>query len=194
MFAHHHMTRTVHIGLWTAAVLVVLLLLLFYGGRLLKPFLGDTTPVEERSQESSGTLVAGSDAPYFELADLSGDRVRLSDFKNMPLLVTFWSTRESDARDQIKIFDDWTATHPDALFNVLTINSMEERSIVKNFISRGGYTAPVLLDKEGAAAQAYGIQTLPASFFIDGEGIIRDMYIGIMSQKMIEERSERILR
>ena len=187
------MTRNVHIGLWILAVALVLFLFARFGKQLLAPILQNTSLPREISQQS-GLPVAGSEAPEFELSDLSGNRVRLSDFAHTPLLVTFWSTKDADGRDQIKILDDWITAHPDALFDILTVNSMEEKSVGASFISRGGYATRVLLDKAGAAGGAYGIQTLPASFFIDSEGVIREISVGIMSQKIIEKKSEHILR
>ena len=74
------------------------------------------------------------------------------------------------------------------------MNSQEDKSVVKNLIDRGGYNVPVLLDSTGEAGEVYGVVTLPTSFFIDGKGIIREVYIGIMSQKMIGDKGEQILR
>jgi len=187
------MSRAVHIILWIATVSLVVFLLVRFGGPLLSPLLQETGETE--SVQSSPYLpLAGNEAPYFELTDLVGNRVRLSDFANTPLLVTFWAGGVSDAADQIKIFDDWRVSHPSALFTILTVNSQEDKSVVKNLIDRGGYNVPVLLDSTGEAGEVYGVVTLPTSFFIDGKGIIREVYIGIMSQKMIGDKGEQILR
>ncbi|MDO8521375.1 MAG: TlpA disulfide reductase family protein [bacterium] len=187
------MSHKIYIGIWIVAVFVALFLFARFGGQLLAPILENPVAPSDAPQ-NFGLPKVGEEAPYFELTDLSGNRVRLADFANTPLLLTFWSTTNSDARDQIKILDDWTASHPMALFRILTVNSLEEKSIVKSFITRGAYTAATVLDREGAVGAAYGAQTLPVSFFIDRNGIIRSVYIGLMSQKMIAERSEQMFR
>lgn len=189
------MSRKLILILWIAAVFIAGVLLVLFGGQLLLPFVADVPPAasSELSSQQSGLTAVGSEAPDFELTDLAGDRVRLSDFAHTPLLVTFWSTRDADGRDQIKILDDWITAHPDALFDILTVNSMEERSVVASFISRGGYAPQVLLDTSGAILGLYGARTLPASFFIDGNGVIRGTFVGIMSQQMIEKKSEQII-
>lgn len=189
-----YMSRNITVGIWIVAVLAALLLLVRYGGELLRPFLGESSPLPTAPEDGSSAHAAGSPAPYFELSDLSGDRVRISDFANTPVLLTFWATQSTDAADQIKILDDWRTAHGDALPTILSVNSQEDKSVVASFIGRGGYAVPVLLDTEGAVGRAYGIQTLPTSFFVDGEGVIREIYVGIMSQQMIKEKSEQLLR
>lgn len=188
-----YMSRNITI---LCAILVVLIGVFFLfrtGEKLLDPFLSQSeTPVIPNTDAAQGLRV-GSVAPYFELSDLSGYRVRLSDFLHTPLLVVFWSTSVGDAQDQIKLIDDYTISHPRSLFKIVTINIQEDKSAVNAFIGRGKYNAPVLLDGQGKTAELYGIQTLPTAFFIDGDGIIRAVHMGLMSQQMIAERSERIL-
>jgi len=188
------MPRTFYIGIWVVAVLALLFLFFRFGNQLLAPILQQDAAVPLEVLQNTGLPAVGGDASEFELADLSGKRVRLSDFAHTPLLLTFWSTREGDARDQIKILDDWMTARSDAPFQIVAINSQEDKSIAGNFVARGGYGVSVLLDKDGAVGQTYGIRTLPASFFIDGKGTIRGVYVGVMSQQMIAEMSERILR
>ena len=178
------------------AILIVLIGVFFLfrtGEKLLEPFLGQSETSVTPSTDAAQGLRVGSVAPYFELSDLSGDRVRLSDFLHTPLLMVFWSTSVGDAQDQIKLIDDYTTRHPRSLFKIVTINIQEDKSAVNSFIGRGKYDVSVLLDGQGKTAELYGIQTLPASFFVDGDGVIRVVHMGLMSQQMIAERSESIL-
>lgn len=41
-----------------------------------------------------------------------------------------------------------------------------------------GYTLPILLDPGGYTAYAYGVASIPATFFIDRAGIIRAVQVG----------------
>ncbi|AJY74205.1 redoxin domain-containing protein [Paenibacillus beijingensis] len=45
---------------------------------------------------------------------------------------------------------------------------------------------PVLLDKEGEAAQKYEIRPIPSTFFINKDGIIVDGVLGALDQTLLE--------
>lgn len=188
------MSRNVTMGIWAGAIIVALYFLVRYGGGLVEPFLVEEEALDSPKAGEVSPAMEGGRAPYFELSDLSGNRVRLSDVANTPLLITFWTSRENDAADQIKILDDWLMNRRDALVTLMTVNNQEDRSAVKSFVERGSYAVPVLIDAEGVVGKAYGIQTLPVTFFVDRDGVIREVHVGIMSQAMIEEKSEKLLR
>jgi len=49
---------------------------------------------------------------------------------------------------------------------------------LKKVVYRYSFTLPVLLDMAGTVAEKYNIRAIPATYFIDSDGIIRDMQIG----------------
>lgn len=49
------------------------------------------------------------------------------------------------------------------------------------------YSFPVALDVDGSAAKLYMIRFIPTSFFIDEDGIIRQIHIGPLSREMVEK-------
>jgi len=50
---------------------------------------------------------------------------------------------------------------------------------------------PVLLDRDGNVTDQYNFQFTPATFFIDGKGIIRNMYYGIFGEDVLLEEIEK---
>ncbi|MEK7558289.1 MAG: TlpA disulfide reductase family protein [Patescibacteria group bacterium] len=176
-----------------ALVALIFLLIRFSSGSFSLLF-NDQSTKTKPFNNGNAQAVVGNAAPYFELSDIKGDRVRLSDLADTPLIITFWATWNSDSADQIKIFDDYTAKHTQGLFKIISINSQEDKSAVGAFIRRGDYIVPVLLDQTGAVGKSYGIETLPTSIFIDRDGVIREVFVGIMSEAMIVDKSEKILR
>jgi peroxiredoxin len=161
---------------------------------LLPTLLGNNT-VSTTPPSQNGNLL-GQKAPFFNLPDISGNRVMLTNFLNTPLVIVFWSTWNAEARDQMEILDTYLSqTETDKnLVSFLAIDSQEDASLVKSFMSRGGYSVPIALDVYGDTSQAYGIKNLPTFYFIDRDGIIREIYSGILSQKMIVDKSEQILK
>ena len=149
--------------------------------------------VEEVASQSASV---GTHAPYFDVPDLTGARVKLSEYSSAPLILVFWASWDSGAADQIKILDDYIAKHAmDATFvPVLAVSSQEEKSIVSSFMQRGGYAVRTVLDHEGAITNTYGVKTLPTFFFLDAEGFIRAEADGILSEKMIVDNLEKIIK
>ena len=162
------------------ATLLIFLLIRFSSGSFSLLFSGESTKTEPFDNGNTPASV-GNVAPYFELSDIKGDRVRLSDLSGTPLIISFWATWQADAADQIKIFDDYASSHKESLFKIVSINSQEDRSAVGAFMRRGEYAVTVLLDQTGVVGKSYNIETLPTSLFIDKDGVIREVFVGIMS-------------
>lgn len=136
----------------------------------------------------------GSKPPHWELSDRKRDSISLSDFSGKPLVMTFWTTWNTNAADQIQILDEYLSEHPEPLFQIVAINNQEDRSAVENFIRRGGYQVKVLLDESGAVGELYEIRTLPVTYFLDAEGVVQDVFLGVLSEKLLEEKAEAIIQ
>ena len=52
----------------------------------------------------------------------------------------------------------------------LTDGSRETVEVASQFIADSGYTFPVYYDTDMEAATAYGVSSVPATYFIDAEG------------------------
>jgi peroxiredoxin len=150
-----------------------------------------TIAPEENQQESAETKKIDYPAPEFDLQNLNGENVKLSDFKGKIIVLNFWTTWNPAAQDQVVILDsyfqDIKAKENIAL---LTVNNLENKSAVLNFISRGGYALPVLLDKDGKVGELYGISSLPETFFIDPEGMVKEIFSGVLNKEEVQNKIE----
>jgi len=45
----------------------------------------------------------------------------------------------------------------------------------------------------GVAGGEYGVAALPTTFFIDKDGVIREVFTGIVNQAVLEDRIERLI-
>ena len=53
----------------------------------------------------------------------------------------------------------------------------------------------MLLDRDAAVSQLYRVRSLPTTFFIDREGVIREIIIGgPMSQALLASKMESLLK
>ncbi len=184
---------------------IIILLIVILGLFFLLHFFGETfmasfSPDMQISKDiKENTKVAvGSDAPYFDLPLVIGGRANSLDVRDNPLVLTFWSTWNSESVDQMKIFDDYlsslTNENRESSARILTITSQEIKSTVLNVLRRGGYKLEVLNDESGEIGNMYGIQTLPTTFFINREGKILEIFVGTMSRTQLVDKMDKIIR
>ena len=136
----------------------------------------------------------GNAAPDFQLSDLDGKTVSLSDFQGKPVLLNFWASWCRPCRTEMpyiqQIYEEWS----DKGLVMLTINIGETPSEVKKFIGNYEFSLPVLLDTKQDVGQKYNITGIPITFFIDKDGIIQDKVIGAFQNKaQIENRLSKIM-
>ena len=86
--------------------------------------------------------------------------------------------------------------YKDQGFVVLAVNMtyQDNQTDIMPFVDQEGLTFPILLDETGAMANAYQLQSLPSSYFIGRDGIIREVVIGgPMAEALLRTRVEDIL-
>ncbi len=133
-------------------------------------------------------------APDFQLPNLEGQTISLSDLKGKPVLLNFWSTRCNPCVAEMpylqEIYDEWSGKG----LMLLAINGGESSSTVKGFMQNHNLSLPVLLDTELVAFQRYNIVGIPTTFFIDKDGVIQEKIIGAFPNKAeIEKRLSKIV-
>ncbi len=111
-------------------------------------------------------------APDFELPNLGGAPVKLSDYRGNVIVLNFWATWCGPCRAELPTLKGiWEKGQPGLL--VIGVDAGETRNDVAAFASLNGLEYPVLLDQAMSVARAYEVQTIPATFVIDRDGVIR---------------------
>jgi peroxiredoxin len=105
----------------------------------------------------------------------TGERVSLSDFRGQPVVLNFWATWCVPCRTEMP---DLQAAHDEEGVVVLAVNWQESDSVVQDFVDEFALDFPVALDREGRVREHYGVVGLPATFFIDAQGILRARNFG----------------
>jgi len=129
-------------------------------------------------------LEEGSLANDFELGDLKGGSIRLSDLRGKPVVLNYWATWCGPCIEEMPMFQAYSEQYSN--FTMIGINQAEGIDKVAPFVERMGLTYPVLLDLNSKVTQAYKVFLLPTTFFIDEEGMIRFRHYGIMTQDQFQ--------
>ena len=127
---------------------------------------------------SDAGVAEGKLAPDFEISTTDGRRVRLSDFRGRPVVVNFhalWCTSCLTELPEIKAVQEERGL--DA-FSVLAVNSGESKSRALEFVEYLDAPFTFGLDTNLTVSDAYGVRGLPATVFIDADGVIRAVYAG----------------
>jgi peroxiredoxin len=133
-----------------------------------------------------GTQV-GNRAPDFALKDLSGKDVKLSDFAGKIVIINFWAIWCDPCKTELPyiqaISDNWSGKGVQVLAIASKVN--ERLDTVGQFMDQNKYTFRVLYDSKGINS-VYNVAEIPITFFIDKEGIIRNVHDQFDDQATIE--------
>jgi len=123
----------------------------------------------------------GSVAPEINYKTLEGSRVRLSELRGYPVVVTFWGSWCPPCREEFPALEAAQQRYRKAGLKVLAVNqtSQENREAdVRRFLTDFPVSFPVLLDKVGSSNRTWRLISLPTTVFIDSGGVIRQINWG----------------
>lgn len=120
----------------------------------------------------------------FELEDLEGNSVRLSDFKGKVVFLNFWATWCPPCREEMPHMQAFYEKYKDEDVVILAVNPnrTENRGVdnskkaeekARKFVEEEAYTFPILLDRDDSVWAVYQQRGIPANYMIDKDGIVK---------------------
>ncbi len=139
-------------------------------------------------------VTVGNKAPDFELQLVGGETVKLSELEGKKVLLNFWASWCEPCLKEMPEMQELYDTASDDIV-ILAVNmTVTEKNLdtAKNFINDQGFTFPVLLDVTNKTSSNYEVLTLPTSFFIDTNGVIRERFPGPMDLDYMKQALNRL--
>jgi peroxiredoxin len=137
----------------------------------------------------SASLV-GSQAPEFSLTDLSGNAMRLANFKGRVVFLNVWTTWCEPCREEMPSMQSLYTRLRGPDFEMLGVNADQgDRAVVEQFVRDHGITFPVLPDPDLQIADRYGVTGYPETFIIDRNGRVVDHQLGPRDWDSIESHA-----
>jgi len=147
----------------------------------------DNEPKGNDEKDALGGLEIGAKAPDFSLKTLDGKQVELSDYKGKKVMLNFWATWCPPCKKEMPDMEKYAQRAGDDVV-VLAVN-IDPENDVQAFVEDNGITFTIPLDSQSAknpVNERYKILSIPTTYFIDKEGIIRNKVISAMQLKDME--------
>ncbi|MBW8011454.1 MAG: redoxin domain-containing protein [Chloroflexi bacterium] len=129
--------------------------------------------------------VKGALAPDFELEGLDGELVSLSDYRGRVVLVNFWATWCGPCRFEMPALQSRYERYAPE-FEILAVDNDESAEAVDAFFKELGLSFKALLDPGGDTQELYRVRGYPSSVFVDADGVIQIIHIGMMTEGQLD--------
>ena len=134
----------------------------------------------------SSSLAVGEPAPDFELTALTGETVRLSQFRGQPVVLSLGASWCPDCRKEAPLLEELHQSHPELV--ILLVDSKESPETVRAFADEFNITHLILLDQDGRVSELYQIFAIPTKIFVDQDGVIRAKIVETVTPQLLAEK------
>lgn len=111
-------------------------------------------------------------APDFQLNNINGEPLSLSDFKGQVILLNFWASWCGPCISEMPSIETLYKETKDSDIKIIAVNIGESVETAGNFIKDKGYTFETLFDPDNKIATLYGVRSIPTTYIIDKNGNI----------------------
>ncbi|MFM7679586.1 MAG: TlpA family protein disulfide reductase [Roseiflexaceae bacterium] len=139
--------------------------------------------------DTSARATVNQPAPDFTWHYADGRVARLSDLAGQRVVLNFWATWCEPCRKEMPDLDALDG-HNDT--RVIGINKGQQIDVIPAFAQELGVDFMLVSDPDGDVSLAYGARNLPTSVFIDRNGTINAIHVGILSADALALQLERM--
>ncbi|WP_420641431.1 TlpA family protein disulfide reductase [Candidatus Leptofilum sp.] len=142
--------------------------------------------------------IVGHLAPDFSLETAVGQSIVLSEIVDQaggagqPVVLNFWASWCAPCRVEMPSLQQASVRYNGSVA-FLGINQGEDWPTITEFGNEYNVSYPLLIDPENRVTRLYEVNSLPTTIFIDQNGVVREVIIGILSEAVLQSRVEAML-
>jgi thiol-disulfide isomerase/thioredoxin len=155
-------------------------------------FLNALLPLALMATASAGlALDEGDRAPDFQARSVAGDaQVVLHEMRGKVVLVDFWASWCAPCNAAMPQLEKLSKEFPADQFVVLGVNVDKKLDDARRALERRSVTYANASDPTGGLPKRFGLETMPTSYLIDQDGIVRVVHRGFRSGDMDKLREQ----
>ena len=115
----------------------------------------------------------GLPTPDLVARGLSGENVRISEFRGQVVVVSFWSGSCNTCRNQLEALDRIARTYASAGLTVIGVNLDDDLARAEKFARAQNVQFPLLISAPENTGADYHIDRVPMMVFVDRAGVLR---------------------
>jgi peroxiredoxin len=127
---------------------------------------------------AAAVQLTGSAAPDFVLKSVSGQNLRLSEFRGEVVMLAFGATWCGDCREQLEQLGSMHARYQDAGVELLAVSLDQNEKQAGDLAHSLSSSYPVLFDAGGEVGRLYDVSKVPVMVLIDRAGVVRNVFEG----------------
>ncbi len=147
-------------------------------------------PTADPNATAAPTATPRPAAPDFTVYDVEGNAVSLSSMQGKPVVVNFWASWCGPCKSEMPDFQKAYEQHGEAVHFMIvnmTDGMQETKEKAKAYVDKQGFTFPVYYDTDMDAAMTYGVNTIPATYFVAADGSLIARANGAISLATLEK-------
>lgn len=128
--------------------------------------------------------LAGKDAPKVDLPWVEAGKIKkgksfkIRDYRGKVLVLDFWASWCGPCMQAMPVIDGLAEEFAERDVQLVAINLQEAPKDIAATIDRLNINAKVALDRDGVAAQRYGVTGIPQTVVIDRDGKVFKVFVG----------------
>jgi hypothetical protein len=152
---------------------------------------GDANIAQDNCDSARIPCPAGSQRTPACRVDVPG-AIRVCDFFDKPLVLSFWFTRGGDCENQQDVFQRAYVRYSGRV-NFLAIDVRDSDAEVRKLISEHHWTHPVGLDRDGALSNLYRVGGCPTFVYAYPGGIFQATSIGRLDDQQFFSKVDALI-
>ncbi|MBB6282366.1 TlpA disulfide reductase family protein [Geobacillus subterraneus] len=147
----------------------------------------------EKPNETSETEISpeiGHTAPDLTLPTLGGEPVKLSDLRGKAVVLNFWTSWCPPCKKEMPELEKFYKQHDrEVALLAVHLTTQDTLDNAERFVKSEKLTLPVAFDVRGEALHQYRVQTIPTTYIIDPNGVIRQKIVGPVTAAQLEKET-----